>query len=261
MLIEHISVLLVEPSSAQRKIIDTHLRQTGIINIVWVKDGNQALNHMADSPPDLVVSAMHLKGMSGTELVQSMRMDENLRNIPFLLISSETHYRYLEPIRQAGVIAILPKPFAFDQLNAAIKSTVNYLDPGELGTRHFAGNELQVLVVDDSFTARNHIKRVLNNMGIDNIAEASNGRAALDMVQQRFFDLIVTDYNMPEMDGRELVEQVRTASVQASVPILMVSSEKDDSRLAAVQQAGVSALCDKPFDADTVKHLIERMIN
>ncbi|NOZ54057.1 MAG: response regulator [Gammaproteobacteria bacterium] len=258
--IHEIATVLVEPSVAQRRIIESFLKEVGIVDVSWAKTGNEALDTINKILPDLVISAMHLADMTGTDLVQIMRDNETLSEIPFMLISSETHYRYLEPIRQAGVIAILPKPFEANQLMKAIESTVHYLDPGELDTRHFASEEIKVLVVDDSPTARKHIKRVLTNMGIENLTEAENGCHALALVEDNFFDLIVTDYNMPQMDGKELIEHVRNASAQASVPILMVSSEHDDSRLAAVQQAGVSAICDKPFESDVVKKLIERIL-
>ena len=198
--------------------------------------------------------------MTGTELVQNMRMDTDFQAVPFMLISSETSYRYLEPIRQAGVIALLPKPFTLIQLKQAINSTLDYLNPGELVTENFYPDELKVLVVDDSFTARRHIIRVLNNMGIENITQAQNGQEALQIIADNYFDLLVTDYNMPQMDGKELVEHVRQHSNQATIPILMVSSEHDDSRIASVQQAGISALCDKPFESATVKKIISRII-
>lgn len=259
--VDQIYVVLVEPSSAQQKIIGKYLSDIGINHRTWVRTGNEALANMRKGMPDLVISAMHLEDMTGTELVQSMRADSGLQSIPFMLISSETHYRYLEPIRQAGVIAILQKPFTFEQLKKAIDSTVYYLDPGDANVSgSFSGDELNVLVVDDSYTARKHIMRVLNNMGIEQITTAENGAQALDLVANRYFDLIVTDYNMPQMDGAELVEHVRRGSAQASVPIIMVSSETDESRLAAVTQAGVSAICDKPFDAFTVKQLIEKIV-
>ena len=259
--VDQISVLLIEPSNAQRRIIENFLKQVGIVSVHWTKSGKDALTIMAVEMPDLVISAMHMEDMTGTELVQTMRMDKGLRDIPFMLISSETHYRYLEPIRQAGVIAILPKPFELEQLRKAIYSTLQFIDPGELHARHFSSEELEVLVVDDSFTARKHIVRVLNNMGVERITEAKNGCEALEMVNANYYDLIVTDYNMPEMDGKELIEHVRTNSTQASIPILMVSSESDVSRLAAVQQVGVSAICDKPFEAETVKQILERIVN
>ena len=258
--IDQISVLLVEPSKAQRRIIESLLKQVGIISVVHVTNGKQALTELHKDLPDLVISAMHLEDMTGTELVQTMRMDNEFNDVPFMLISSETHYRYLEPIRQAGVIAILPKPFELEQLRKAIQSTLQYIDPGEIHTRQFSSEELNVLVVDDSFTARRHIIRVLNNMGIENLSEAKNGVEALELIKQNYYDLIVTDYNMPEMDGKELVEHIRNKSTQASIPILMVSSEADKSRLAAVQQVGVSAICDKPFEADTVKQILQKIV-
>ena len=259
--IDKISVLLIEPSSAQTRIIEGMLHELGVVSLFAVKAGADALQEMRAAAPDLVISAMHLPDMTGTELVQTMRADEALAEVPFMLVSSETHYRYLEPIRQAGVIALLPKPFGREQLLAALQSTLDYLDPGELVSRDFSSEELKVLVVDDSGTARRHISRVLRNMGIEDITTAGNGIEALEMIAGSFFDLVVTDYNMPRMDGRELVEQIRESSNQASIPVLMVTSESDDSRIAAVQNAGVSAVCDKPFDAGTVKQLIEGMLN
>lgn len=255
-----ISVLLVEPSSAQGRVIERYLRQLGVASRTTLANMAEALDEMRAAPPDLVISSMYLPDGTGTELVQAMRGDPALADVPFMLISSETHYRYLEPIRQAGVIALLPKPFALEQLRAGLQATLDYLDPGELESRDFASEDINALVVDDSSTARRHIARVLGNMGIERITTAENGVEALQRIAEQYFDLVVTDYNMPQMDGRELVEQIRQASGQASVPVLMVSSESDDSRLAAVQNAGVSAICDKPFDAATVKQLLEGML-
>ena len=64
---------------------------------------------------------------------------------------------------------------------------------------------------------------------------------------------------MPEMDGKALVQHIRTLSMQPSVPILMVSSERDEGRLAAVEQAGVSAICDKPFEVNLIRRLLKNL--
>lgn len=258
--LDQLHVLLVEPSGIQQRIIANHLNGFGIMAIDRVATGHEALAGLDPQKHALIISAMHLQDMTGTELVQNMRMDEQLRDIPFMLISSETDFRYLEPIRQAGVIAILPKPYEIEQLHRALYSTVHYLDPGMLDTQDIEVEDLSVLVVDDSFTARNHIKRVLANMGIQHISEAKNGKEAVDIIAEHFFDLIVTDYNMPEMDGKQLVEYIRSRSNQSRIPVLMVSSESDDSRLAAVQQAGVSAICDKPFETATVRELLRKLL-
>lgn len=259
--IEHLQVLLVEPSSAQHRIIESYLRQLRVEHIHWVQEAQQALDYLNEQHPDLLISAMHLPDMTGTDLLQAVRNGQDHADTPFMLISSETHYRYLEPIRQAGAIAILPKPFELDQLRTGLYSTLDYFDPGALQTNSIAHEDLNVLLVDDSSLSRRHLANILRSMGIENITEAENGQQAFELVLANFYDLIVTDLHMPEMDGKELVEQVRQNSQQSSVPILMVSSEKNESRLAVVQQAGVSAICDKPFEAKNIKQMIERMLD
>lgn len=259
--ISDLSIFLVEPSSTQQQIISKYLQDFGITHINLYKNAQDALNDLISEEPDLVISSMHMEDMSGTELVQKMREGEATMDIPFMLISSETSFRYLDPIRQAGVIAILPKPFQAEQLLAALRNTIDFILPDELDSQDYDNEELEVLVVDDSSTARRHIIRVLTNLGIKKITEAVNGKEAAQIINNQYFDLIVTDYNMPEMDGRELIEFIRTKSSQASIPVLMVSSESDESRLAAVQQVGVSAVCDKPFEMDNVRQILKQMLS
>jgi two-component system chemotaxis response regulator CheY len=109
-----------------------------------------------------------------------------------------------------------------------------------------------VLHVDDSLASRRHLRRPLEELGTGASLRRSmvaSGRAAADTL----VDLVITDYNMPEMDGRELTEYIRTQSWQNSVPLLMVTSEQNMGRLAAVEGAGVSAICDKPFEAGRIR--------
>ena len=108
--------------------------------------------------------------------------------------------------------------------------------------------------------ARRHVTRVLGAMGIEKIDHAEDGLQALTMIEQHLYDFVVTDYNMPRMDGKELIEQIRGQSSQASLPVMMVTSEANENRLAAVQQSGVSAICDKPFEPSMVRHIVRQMV-
>ena len=121
-------------------------------------------------------------------------------------------------------------------------------------------DKITVLVVDDSRLARKQIVRTLKMMGIEKFSEAVDGKDAMPIIDKEYFDLIVTDYNMPEVDGQELIEFIRNESTQSSVPILMVTSEGNMNKLAAVEQSGVSAICDKPFEPKTVKTMIEAIM-
>lgn len=258
--ISQLDVLLVEPSSTQHRIIEDYLTQLGAGKATWTESGSEALEKMRARTPDLVVSAMHLPDMTGTELVQAMREDSTLVDIAFMLISSETSLRYLEPLRQAGIIAMLPKPFSLEQLRTSIVAALDYLQPEPLELRHFSPDELRVLIVDDSFTSRRIVRQMLERLGVEQFEEAENGKQAIDMIQREFFDLIVTDYNMPEMDGEQLSQFIRNQSAQQSVPVLMVTSETDESRLAGIAQSGVSAVFDKPFTVESLRNTIERIL-
>lgn len=257
--IEYLFVCLVEPSHVQAKFISHYLNVLGIQRIECFHEGKHALQWMSHASPDVVISSLYLPDMTGTELVYHMREDDRLSDVPFILVSSETNPRYLDPIRQAGAIAILPKPVQSKQLNRALLATLDFVNPDalRLNSDHVEVETLKVLVVDDSLTARNYITSVLRNIGIEELYEAVNGREAVQFIESMYFDLIFTDYNMPEMNGKELIEYIRFQSHQTAVPVFMISSETDQGRLAAVQQAGVSAICDKPLEPIILKKLIE----
>mgnify|MGYP001817193514 CR=1 FL=1 len=258
--ISQLDVLLVEPSGTQQRIIQDYLSELGAHEPNQVHTAGEALAAMRNRVPDLVISAMHLPDMTGTELIQKMRDDAATLDVAFILISSETSMRYLEPLRQAGVISILPKPFSRNQLRTSLLSTLDFLQPDPLELKQFVPDELRVLIVDDSFTSRRIMRQMLERMGIEQFSEAENGREAIELVETEFFDLIVTDYNMPEVDGEQLSQFIRNQSTQQSVPVLMVTSETDTSRLAGIAQSGVSAVFDKPITVETLRETIQRVL-
>jgi two-component system chemotaxis response regulator CheY len=258
--ISDIAILLVEPSVTQQKIIIKQFSQLTADKVTVVGSGEEAIASILVSEPDVVISAFYLPDMTGTDLVHHIRKSDQIGNIGFILISSETRFRYLDPIRQAGAIAIVPKPFALDELRIAMSNTLEFLDPQSLSLEQFNPEELEVLIVDDSALARRHIRGVLSGLGMERFTEAKDGVEALGILSDHYFDLVVTDYNMPNMDGKELVDHIRKGEHQASVPVMMVTSENNQNRLAAVQKAGVSAICDKPFETGNVRDLIQQLM-
>lgn len=252
--------LIVEPSPMQTRIIAHACEALGLPPPRHAPNTSDAMAAMLEKIPDVVISALYLPDGSGTELVRQMRAHPLLEQVGFVLVSSETKPQALDPVRQSGICAIVPKPFSEDQLGRALENTLALLNCETLTDTTEPLDELKVLVVDDSPNARHFIQRVLGNLGVEHFIEAGDGAQALAVLQDTLVDLVVTDYNMPEMDGQELVEYIRQRSWQRSVPILMVTSESDQSRLAAVQEAGVSGICDKPFEPDTVRRLLGRML-
>ena len=261
-----LATLVVEPSAMQSKLLSIELAKAGITQVSTVHNGGEALAHLQanlqSNPTSLVVSAFHLPDMTGAELIGAMRADPDLAAVPFILVSSENRHQLLDPVRQSGASGILPKPFSQPQLEAALRAVLDFLNvDSSLDEAGFDLDALRVMVVDDSPMARKFMRQVLSNLGIKHFLEAENGRIAADLLNDNVVDLVVTDYNMPEMDGQALIQFIRTQSWQKTVPVLMVTSENNQSRLAAVEELGVVGMCDKPFDPSTVRALLGRLLS
>ena len=251
-----LTVLLVEPSHMQAALVRRMLEHQGIAQVTVVETASAALAALkARHDGMVVISSLYLPDLAGTELVAAMRADRALEAVPFILVSSETRPQVLEPVRQSGACMILRKPFTSDELARSLNAAVDYLNPpAELDIEEIEA--LRVLVVDDSFASRQHLQRLLKSLGIEQIMLCNNGKEAVAILGESMVDLVITDYNMPEMDGAALVDYIRKQSWQSDVPVLLVTSEQNKGRLAAVERAGVSAICDKPFDAASIRRLI-----
>jgi two-component system, chemotaxis family, chemotaxis protein CheY len=258
--IEDLYILLAEPSTTQSKIIINQFAELGITKFDVVGSGSDVLTAVEKDTPDLVIATMYLPDMSSTDLVHKLRDEDKFEELVFMLISTETSFDKLDPIKQAGATAVLPKPFSTKQLKQALYTTFEYLEPDELDIENFNSESMHVLVVDDSRFARNQIMKTLEKMGVENFKQASDGADAIPIIDSEYFDLIITDYNMPKVSGKELIEYVRTKSNQPTVPIMMVTTEENGSKLEAVEKSGVSAICDKPFEPRTVKAMIESVM-
>lgn len=255
-----LTILLVEPSDTQRKIIVGKLEKEGIDKISTAKNLLEAIAIIERHPPDLIASAMYFEDGTALELLQHIKNSESLAEIAFMLVTSDYKKSSLEDFKQSGVVALLPKPFTAEHLGSAINTTIDLLSPDEMELDYFDVHEIRVLLVDDSKLARNHIKRVLNNLGLLKITEAADGQEAINILGDEMFDLVVTDYNMPEVNGRELTQYIREQSQQSHIPVLMVTSESSETHLANIEQDGVNALCDKPFEPQFVKKLLFQLL-
>jgi len=114
----------------------------------------------------------------------------------------------------------------------------------------------KVLVADDSGTMRKIIIRSLKAVGVQDIVEAKDGQEAFDQFQGGGFDLVLTDWNMPNKNGLELVKDIR--GVDTNVPVVMVTTEGERSRVLEAIQAGVSDYLLKPFTSDSLREKLDK---
>jgi len=119
--------------------------------------------------------------------------------------------------------------------------------------------DIKVLVVDDMSTMRRIIRTILNQLGYTNVEEAENGKQALAKLKKEKFDFLITDWNMPEMDGLSLVKAVRSDEELKGLPILMVTAEAKKESVIEALKAGVNNYIVKPFTPEILKEKMEKI--
>ncbi len=118
---------------------------------------------------------------------------------------------------------------------------------------------MKILVVDDMSTMRRIVKNLLRDLGFANISEADDGKTALPMLQTGDYDFLITDWNMPGMQGIDLLKAVRSDDKLTELPVLMVTAEQKRDQIVEAAQAGVNGYIVKPFTAITLKEKLDKI--
>ena len=124
-------------------------------------------------------------------------------------------------------------------------------------------SEIRALIVDDSSVMRKIVERSLRQAGLDTLVvhEAGSGTEGLELLKSRPFDLILSDINMPSMDGLEFLRQIRTQNLASDVPVVMITTESSEEHVRQAIQAGAQGYIRKPFTAEQVKERVLPLIH
>ncbi|ATE60631.1 chemotaxis response regulator CheY [Thauera sinica] len=122
-----------------------------------------------------------------------------------------------------------------------------------------ADPKLRFLVVDDFSTMRRIVRNLLKELGYANVDEAEDGVVALQKLNMAPFDFVVTDWNMPNMDGLTLLQTIRRTPQLKHLPVLMITAEAKKENIIAAAQAGASGYIVKPFTAATLAEKMEKI--
>ena len=157
----------------------------------------------------------------------------------------------------------LPAGFSFEENIAAVRKGIRR----ELGERHPWGEaqlmdkiidyRMKVLVVDDFATMRKIVRNILKQIGFEDITEAEDGSVALRLIKSELVGLVVSDWNMPNMSGLDLLKEIRKNPQTASLPVLMVTAEGLKENVMEAVKAGVNNYVVKPFNAEVLQEKIE----
>ncbi len=124
-----------------------------------------------------------------------------------------------------------------------------------------AEKNMKILVVDDHASMRKIVRALLKYAGFMNVEEADDGGSALRTLESEPFDFVITDWNMPNMSGLELLKKIRESPEFKHIPVLMVTAEALQQNIVAAARAGVSNYIIKPFNTTTLGEKIEEIFN
>ncbi len=127
----------------------------------------------------------------------------------------------------------------------------------DMGNLDKVSKDMKILVVDDFATMRRIVKNILQQLGFSNIEEAEDGQVALNRLKEGGIEMVISDWNMPNMMGIDLLRAVRADEKLKELPFLMVTAESQKENVVEAVTAGVSNYIVKPFTAETMEQKLE----
>ncbi|MBN1931268.1 MAG: response regulator [Desulfobacterales bacterium] len=243
------SLLVVDDSVAMRNALKRYLYPLNA-EIKEAGNGKEGLQQVLVNDLDLIITDIDMPGMDGIEFCLQLKSNPKTRNIPVIIQSSFDSETDIERGFQAGASKYISKSEAKDCLLDAIRDILSHSNPHQ---------SKQIMVVDDSRIIRQMLERGLTKAGFQ-IITAENGRQALTLIQKRQPDLILSDIEMPVMDGFAFCKAVHADPDLSSIPFIVMSSNQDRNNMKNMLKIGAETYITKPFNIDHLILLVEKFL-
>jgi len=242
-------VLLVDDSALIHKHTVPLLIAAGY-DVIEAWDGAEALEVVKTARPDLVLTDVEMPRLDGYALCSALKNDPQTEGIPVVICSSLGEASDLERGFDVGADDYLVKPVVPEELVSRLHSL--------LATRMLSGRE-SVLVVDDSAAIRHLVSDCLRRQGFV-VTTAVDGQDGLEKAKAGKFELVLTDYDMPRMNGFELVLGLRRDPQTRDIPLVMLTARESKRDQAQMRAAGLTSYLVKPFGPDKCVAIVERVL-
>lgn len=243
-------ILIVDDSRMMRSVIKGFLEGLDC-DTAEASDGIMGLEMAQKAHFDLIITDVEMPGKNGFELCQDLKKDPATRGIPILIISSFNSENDVHTGFQAGATAYLSKDEVHDQLVPKVEDILS---------KSFFNVSKRIMVVDDSALIRRLVITELSKEGYQTLT-AKNGREALFKLQAQKPDLILSDIDMPEMNGFQFCEAVHADPDLKSIPFIVMSTNSDRGHMQRMLQRGAQAYLVKPFNMDQLIILIDKLLS
>jgi CheY-like chemotaxis protein len=240
-------ILVVANSDRQHKDCVDQLNQMGFENICSATNGVEALKLLRDSPIDLVLSDWDLPDTDGLELLKTIKKSPSLQGTPFIFLTAHTDEEKNRQAMGYGAVDNITNLSSSTSLKENIKIILNR------GIRN-------ILIVEDSDIQREICIAQLQQIGFEKITGASNGKEAFEYLENNSVDFILSDWNMPEMNGLELLKKVKGTPTLKDIPFLILTINKDEEKNQEALNLGAIDYIVKPLMPDDLHLKIRKFL-
>ena len=249
--------LIVDDDASSRETIVEFLKSFGCRHITVCDDGQEGLKQLKLNPIDFVISDWEMPGLDGLELLKEMRSQPELNDIPFMMITSPISNEKLKigSASVSGVDAYMIKPFRGRLLRQKI---LEVLDERDERLKKIA------VVVDDDDMVRDLVAEVLKGLGFESVQQFSRATAGYEFIREHVQEIavVISDWEMPEMTGIELLHKIRIKPALAKVPFIMITSQTsiETLKIKKAIEAEVDHYLIKPFKVEVLREKITSVL-
>jgi len=243
-------ILVVDDSPMTRTLLAKQLEQLGH-RVTQAQDGQEGLEIALSQPFDLIISDVDMPRMDGFGFCKAIKDNPATRGVPVIMLSSLDSDQHIDKGFQSGAAAYISKAEAKQELNSTIERV---LEQFKSHRKHL------ILVIDDSPTIRTLVQKGLEAAGFQ-ASVAKDGKEALAMIEKKRPDLILSDINMPVMDGIELCKTVHANADLAGIPFVTMSANSDRAIMRRMLEWGASSYLVKPFNLEQLIITIEKLLS
>ncbi len=253
---EKTRLLLVDDSKTSRKLILPALVQEGY-DVIEATNGEEALQIIRSQKIDLIISDVEMPLIDGITLCRIIRQQENLTT-PVLLLSSQQTDQAIISGFNAGADDYIIKSDHSTTRKVVVPELLSRIER-LMHSRQSLGRPERILVVEDSATMLHQMKNSLQIQGFQ-VDVATDGLSGWEKLTNQSYDLIITDYDMPYVDGLELCARIRQSSQFCHLPIIIETSKDSRADQVKIRSMGIQAFITKPFSPDRMIAEVERVL-
>ncbi len=232
-------VLYVEDNDDNVFVLKSRLTRAGF-TVIIAGDGAQGVAMAASEQPDLILMDLSLPVLDGWEATRRIKAAPETKHIPVIAITAHAMTGDREKALAAGCDDFDTKPVELPRL---LEKISRLGAPDRVVSRTAA-----LLIVDDNEDNRYTLTRRLNREGYDNLTTANHGREALELLHSKPFDLVLLDIMMPELNGYEVLEQMKVSAELRNVPVIMISALSEIDSVIRCIELGAEDYLPKPFN-------------